>query len=69
MVLGYANGDIGYIPTQPAYAQGGYEVEDAYKYYGYPAALAPQAGDLVLQGAVRSLARMALTLPSPKGRG
>lgn len=34
MVIGYANGDIGYIPTSSSYEIGGYEVEDAYKYYG-----------------------------------
>lgn len=54
-VLGYTNNDIGYIPTRQAYAQGGYEINDAYKYYGYPAALAPEAGDLVRQGAARLL--------------
>jgi len=33
-IIGYANGNIGYIPTEQAYEEGGYEVEDAYKYYG-----------------------------------
>lgn len=55
-MLGYTNHDIGYIPTRQAYAQGGYEIEDAFKYYGYPAALAPEAGDLVRQSAARLLA-------------
>jgi hypothetical protein len=52
-VLGYTNADIGYIPTRQAYAQGGYEILDAFKFYGYPAALAPEAGDLLCRSAVR----------------
>jgi neutral ceramidase len=53
MVVGYANDDIGYIPTRQAYAQGGYEIEDAFKYYGYSAALAPEAGDLLQAAVIR----------------
>lgn len=34
IVVGYANGDIGYIPTQEAFGEGGYEIESAYRYYG-----------------------------------
>lgn len=43
-LCGFGNDNIGYIPTPHAYPQGGYEIADAYKYYGYPAALAPAAG-------------------------
>ena len=45
-LCGFGNDNIGYIPTPHAYPQGGYEIADAYKYYGYPAALAPEAGQL-----------------------
>lgn len=55
MVIGYANNDIGYIPTRQAYKTGGYEVEEAYKFYGYPAALAPEAGDQVIGVVTRLL--------------
>jgi len=55
-VLGYTNDDLGYIPTYQAYAQGGYEVNDAFKFYGYPAALASEAGDLVKHSVARLLA-------------
>lgn len=34
MVVGYANGNIGYIPTAATYCEGGYETEMAHKYYG-----------------------------------
>jgi neutral ceramidase len=54
-VLGYTNNDIGYIPTCQAYAQGGYEINDAFKFYGYSTVLAPEAGDLVRQSAARLL--------------
>ncbi len=52
-VVGYANGDVGYIPDREAYAEGGYEVTDAYKYYDAPAPLAPEAGELVVATARR----------------
>jgi neutral ceramidase len=32
-VVGYANGDTGYLPFREAYPEGGYEVETAYKFY------------------------------------
>ena len=35
-VVGYANGSIGYWAPESAYAQGGYEVDTAYLYYGTP---------------------------------
>lgn len=57
-VVGYANGDIGYIPTRQAYTQGGYEIDAAYKYYGYPAALAPEAGERLVQAAERLVKRL-----------
>lgn len=32
-VVGYANGDVGYLPTRAAYAEGGYEVDSAFIFY------------------------------------
>ncbi|HLV80104.1 MAG TPA: hypothetical protein VKT32_07455, partial [Chthonomonadaceae bacterium] len=32
--LGYTNGCWNYVPTAAEYARGGYEVDDAYKFYG-----------------------------------
>lgn len=51
-ICGFGNDNIGYIPTPQAYLQGGYEVADAYKYYRYPAALAPEAGQQVVATAL-----------------
>jgi len=33
-VVGYANGLVGYLPSPEAFDEGGYEVEDAHKFYG-----------------------------------
>ncbi|MFQ5811240.1 MAG: neutral/alkaline non-lysosomal ceramidase N-terminal domain-containing protein, partial [Armatimonadota bacterium] len=34
VVLGYTNGCIGYVPTEAAFDEGGYEVDKAIRYYG-----------------------------------
>jgi hypothetical protein len=54
-IAGFGNDNIGYIPTRRAYPHGGYEIHDAYKYYGYPAALAPEAGEQYVATAIRLL--------------
>ena len=33
-IIGYANGNIGYLPFRELYDEGGYEVDTAYKFYG-----------------------------------
>jgi neutral ceramidase len=55
LVLSYTNNDIGYIPTHQAYALGGYEIDDAFKFYGYPSVLSPSAGDLLLEIAAKMI--------------
>jgi hypothetical protein len=55
LTLAYANGTPGYIPHRSAYPAGGYEVEDAYRYYGYSACFAPEAGEAVVEAACRLL--------------
>ena len=54
-ILTFTNGNLGYIPAREAYAYGGYEVDIAYRYYGYPAGLAPEAGELIVATAVELL--------------
>jgi hypothetical protein len=54
-ICGFSNDNIGYIPARRAYPHGGYEIAEAYKYYGYPAALAPEAGELVVTTALALL--------------
>ncbi|HOX59237.1 MAG TPA: neutral/alkaline non-lysosomal ceramidase N-terminal domain-containing protein [Candidatus Paceibacterota bacterium] len=52
-LVGYANGDMGYLPTCAAYDEGGYEVEVAHLFYG---------GFRLKKGGFESLARAASQL-------
>lgn len=56
MTIAYAHCAPGYVPHGSAIEAGGYEVAEAYRYYGYPGPLRADAGD-VLQGNVRRLVR------------
>lgn len=53
MAAGYANGNIGYIPTEAAFAEGGYETSEAFRFYGLRM-VAPEAERVLLRSA-RSL--------------
>lgn len=55
-VAGYTNGNLGYVPTEAAYAEGGYEVDSAIRWYG-TTMLAPQTEDIILAAAGRVLER------------
>jgi hypothetical protein len=52
MVTGYTNGCPGYFPTADEYDFGGYEVEDAHRYYGMPAPFAPGSAETLVQTAL-----------------
>lgn len=54
VVLGYANGCTCYIPTEDAFAEGGYEAVDSFRWYGIPP-LAPQAGGVMARAAAGML--------------
>jgi hypothetical protein len=67
-VLGYANGNVGYIQTAAAFAEGGYEVDSAYRFYGIYN-FAPGV-EKVVTGAGCALAReMAEEEQKAKGKG
>lgn len=51
-VAAYTNGNIGYVPTAAAYAEGGYEVESAICYYG-TTMQTPESEELILRQAER----------------
>jgi len=51
VVAGYANGCIGYLPTPESFAQEGYEVDSAYKYYG-TSPLSPSSFDEIVETAI-----------------
>ncbi len=56
VTIAYANGTPGYIPHRSAYPEGGYEVSEAFRYYGYPACFAPEAGEGLVEAALALLA-------------
>lgn len=58
VVLGYANGCVGYVPNRDAYADGGYEVSEAHRFYNEPSALAPEAGERLVTAATRCIDRV-----------
>ena len=59
LIAGWANDNVGYVPDRDAYPLGGYEVDTASRYYGYPAGWAPEAGDALVDAALRLLRRLA----------
>ena len=48
LVVGYANGSLGYLPGKDAVDEGGYEVAVAYKYYGLPGPFTKDLEDQLL---------------------
>jgi hypothetical protein len=59
IVAGWANDNVGYIPDADAYPLGGYEVDSASRYYGYPAGWAREAGEALVAAAGRLLRQVA----------
>jgi hypothetical protein len=55
VTIAYANGTPGYIPHRSAYAEDGYEVVEAHRYYGNPACFAPEAGEALVEAALALL--------------
>jgi hypothetical protein len=56
-VAGYANGNVGYIPTAAACAEGGYEVCEAIRYYGTTMPV-PESESLIRAAAAAALGRL-----------
>jgi hypothetical protein len=59
IVAGWTNDNVGYVPDRDAYPLGGYEVDSASRYYGYPAGWAPEAGETLVAAAGRLLRQVA----------
>jgi neutral ceramidase len=49
LVIGYADGSPGYLPPAEEFPYGGYEVDEAHRYYGMPAPFAPGAAESLTQ--------------------
>ncbi len=58
ILCGFANGCIGYVPTADEYARGGYEIDQAYKFYPSVQMIAPASESLVRQRAAALIARV-----------
>ena len=58
MIAGWSNGLVGYTPTRRATATGGYEVDDAHRWYGHHAPWAPVSGDNLRAAALNSISRL-----------
>lgn len=58
IVIGYCDGCPGYLPPADEFDQGGYEVEDAHRYYGMPAPFAPGAAESLATAAVALTSRL-----------
>ncbi len=56
-VVSLADGVPGYIPPREAYPAGGYEVAEAHRYYGMPAAFAPGAAEALADVAIGAARR------------
>ena len=48
LAVGHSGASVGYVPERAAYARPGYEAGQAHMYYGFPSALAPEAGDALV---------------------
>jgi hypothetical protein len=58
LVTGYTNGCPGYFPTADEYGFGGYEVEDAHRYYGMPAPFASGSAEALTQTAIELMSEL-----------
>lgn len=52
IVIGFADDNPGYIPPLSEYVHGGYEVDEAHRYYGQPATFAPGSAEALADAAV-----------------
>lgn len=59
VTLGYTNGCIGYLPTAKAFEEGGYEVEQAFKFYGRLLMHGPESERIATDWLLRQLSKVA----------
>jgi len=51
-IIGFADDNPGYIPPVKAFIHGGYEVDEAHRYYGLPMTFAPGSAEAIAQSAI-----------------
>ncbi|MDE1993748.1 MAG: alkaline ceramidase [Rhizobiaceae bacterium] len=54
-IIGFAEDNPGYIPPAGEYSFGGYEVDEAHRYYGMPASFAPGSAEALAAAAISQL--------------
>jgi len=60
LTAGYSGGVPGYVPYPPeAYHSGGYEIEEAHRFYGRPGVLEPAVGTRIFEAAVAAITAVA----------
>ena len=60
VTIGYADGVPGYFPPLDEYPHGGYEVDEAHRFYGMPAAFAPGCAERLAAAAICTGAQLRL---------
>ena len=56
LTAGYSGGVPGYVPYPPeAYDAGGYEIEEAHRFYGRPGVFEPAVGSRIFEAAVAAI--------------
>ena len=58
VILGYTNHNIGYVAPEHVYDEGGYEVNDSYRYYGLPSPLTRGAGEEIVRTLLTMLKKL-----------
>ena len=56
--VGHTGASVGYVPERVAYARPGFEAGSAHRYYGFPSALAPEAGESLLAASRQMLTEL-----------
>jgi neutral ceramidase len=68
MIIGYANGDFGYFPSNELYPVANYEVKYAHRYYGYPGPLCENAEDILFNAITEYVNLQSHTVKHRNGR-
>jgi neutral ceramidase len=61
LVLSYAEGTPGYIPPRSEYPVGGYEVDEAHRFFGMPGSFAAGSAETLTQSAISLIAQTKFT--------
>lgn len=55
VVAAHAGPTVGYVPTPDAFDAGGYEIDEAFAFYGFPAPLGRDSGERLVDAAIRGV--------------